>query len=232
MGRKKGGDGGVGAIQEGQDRAVAALQQGKVEGYRFLNQAEKRGLEGVNQLIPSSRRIMQQSFGNLENFDELANERANAYDAAYLAPSQRSVNETLKNLFRSGGVGGSNNSRLQNFMARNANEMAFGEAQRRIELQNQARQDFLNENQNLYNIGSQPEMYRSGTVLDLGKARANTAIGAGSDLSNVYQQTSSHLANAQNTAQSRRDSKSGSLLGMGAGAIGNIVGAIGGRGKK
>lgn len=219
MGRRQ-SDGGSKAIQKGQAQAIQALQQGKQEGYNFLNTAQDQGLEGINQLIPSSRRIMQQSFGNLENFDELANEKANAYDAAYLAPSQRAVNETLKNLFRSGGVGGNNNSRLQNFMARNADEMAMNEAQRRIQLQNQARQDFLQENQNLYNIGSQPELYRSGTILDLGKSKANTAIGVGSQMGQTYQQGGQQMAQAQQQAQARRDSKNSGMATLGAGIVG------------
>lgn len=223
MGRKKGGDGGAKAIQAGQVQAVQALQKGKNEGYNFLNQAEQKGLEGVNLITPQSRRIMQQSFGNLENFDELANEKADSYDAAYLAPSQRAVNETLKNLFRSGGAGGSNNSRLQNYMARSGEEIAFNEAQRRIQLQNQARQDFLQENQNLYNIGSQPEMYRSGQVLDLGKSRANTAIGVGSQMGQTFQQGGQQLAQAQQASQARRDSKNSGMATLGAGIVGQGI---------
>lgn len=229
MGRKKGGDNGQAAIQAAQDRATNALIEGRNQGYQFLDTAQQQGLEGYEQLLPMSRKISQGAFDKVANFEENAKLAGQQANEAYYKPAQRQVEEVLKNLFRSGGVGGSNNSRGQNFMARQAEEMAFNEGQRQYDINQQARNNLLNENQNLYNFGNQPEQYRSQTILDTGKAKANTAIGTGTQLSNVYTGSGQNLATIQSQEAARRNSSKGGLLGAGAGIVGNTVSMFGGR---
>lgn len=227
--KKGGGDGGQAAITAAQDKAVNALIEGRNQGYQFLNQGQKQALEDINPLIPAARSITQNAANNIGNFDVLAENLVNDADAAYLAPAQRSISEQVKNLFSSYGVGGGNNSRAQNAFARYGEEVAANEGMRRWQLRNDTRNQFLNENQNLMNFGMNPIQLRSGINQDFAKSRANTAVGAGSQLSGVYQQGGQALAGAQQQAlQNRRQGKADtvSLIGTGVGAATSLAGAF------
>lgn len=252
MGKKKGGgDGGQAAITaaqtnavnaqiDAQNRATNALIEGRNQGYQFLNQGQTQALQDINPLIPSARYITQNAANNIGNFDVLAGNLANEADAAYLAPAQRSIAEQVKNLFSSYGVGGGNNSRAQNAFARYGDEVAANEAMRRWQLRNETRNQFLNENQSLMNFGMQPIQMRSGINQDFAKSRANTAIGAGSQLGSTYQQTGQGMASTyqqggqalagaqQQAQQNRRQGKgdTASLIGTGVGAVTSLAGAF------
>lgn len=218
------GDGGAKELRAAQDKATQALIEGRDQGYRFLDTAQQQGLEDINPLLPQARKITQGAFDNIANYDQnVAGKVATAQDA-YMKPAQRQVDETLKNLFRSGGVGGSNNSKFQNFVARQGEEASMQEALRRYQLEQQVKDDYMQEQQGLYGFGAQPIQYKSGVVLDTGKAKANTAVGAGSQLSNVYMGAGQGLSNIEAQNQARRQSSKGTMAGAATGGIGSIAG--------
>lgn len=221
MGAKK-SDGGMGAIQAAQDRATTALVQGRDQGYGFLDTAKQEGLANVNPLLGSANKITQGSMDYMANFDQNANQKAQEADLAYRQPALRAQEEQLRNLFGSMGVGGRNNSRGQTMVARLSEEAAMNEAQRRYDLNNQVRQQQMQEQQNLYNFGWNPIAYQSGVVQDIGKAKANTAVGTASNLGSTYMQGGQMMANAQQTAEASNAGKKGGMMGMASGAIGGI----------
>lgn len=227
MGKKSGGDGGAAAITQAQDRATAELRQGKQEGYGFLDKAQQEALQYITPLLQPSSQIMQTSMGKLADFDTLAQQEAQKAQQAYLAPAQRAMKDKLSNLYASAGVGGRTGSRFQNMMVRNADELSQNEALRQYQLEQQTRQDLLGELGQRYQLGSQPVMYQSGLATDLGKARANTAVGTGTQLANTYMQAGGQLAAAQQQAQASKQAGKGgigSLLGTGIGAAASIFG--------
>jgi len=132
--------------------------------------------------------------------------RAQQAQQAYMAPAQRKIQEQLNNLYSQAGIGGRNSSRAQQMMARTADEMAFNEAARQKQLEDQVRQQVLGESGQLYQAAMDPLKYQSGVELDTGKSKANTAVGVGSQLSGMYQSTGSQLAQAQERQQQQRQS--------------------------
>lgn len=227
MGKKGGGDGGADAIQASQDRAIAELRQGKTEGYGFLDKAQAEALQPYQGLMPQAQQIAERSFGKMADFDNLATAENQRVQQAYLKPAQRQITERLSNLFSGSGTGARTNSRQQNMLARISNEMMGSEAQRQYELENQVKQQMMGDIQNQYNFANQPLAYSSGVNLDIGKSKANTAVGSASQVANVFQDSGRAMATAQQNAQASKQAGKGGmgqLLGAGMGAASSMFG--------
>lgn len=225
--RKSGGDGGSKAVKEGMNQAVNSLREGRIMGYQALDAAQTGSLNDLKGLINPAKKITQSAFDKVAGYDQFIPGEVQRVQAAYMEPAQRQVQETLKNLFRSGGVGGGNNSRVQNYISRNAQEMQLNEAQRQYELENQVKNQFLQEQQGLYQFGNQPIADKRDVLMDIGQNKANVATGTGTALANTFLQGGSNLANIQSANQQRRSSGKGAGVGAIGGLVGNIVGAKG-----
>ena len=137
-----------------------------------------------------------------------------------MQPSQRRVSEQLQALFSRFGVGGVNNSKVQNTINRFGEEVAFNEGVRQFELDNAVRDRILSEQNQLFNIGSQPINARRGTIENFANARSNAFLNTASQIGNTVLGSGQAIAQNQQQNARRRDRQKG---GVGS-AIGGVVG--------
>lgn len=185
------------ALALAQMQALQAMEKGKTEAFGHINKGEGSILEHINPLVPTGAGIMKRSMDGVNNIDALHKAENERVQNIYMKPAQEQIRTQLDNLYSKAGIGGNNNSRYQNMMFRNSEEMANNEMQRQYQLENQTRNNLMNKFGQEYQFGAQPVMYKSGIDMDLMKTKANTSLGAASQISGIHTQMGQAIAQAK-----------------------------------
>jgi hypothetical protein len=222
--KKKGGDDGMSAQiaeqQRQRDLALGELRTGADEAGNLLTEGQNR----FN--VAGSQQLFDKALSNYNNFDTNAQTASDeAYNANY-APILNEIRGTLGNQFAGMGNAGRNNSRGQYAQAVLGNELSTNAGKQLLDIRNNARNQLLNEYQNIYS----PAFANQQQISGFDTNKANIRQGLGLNLANARGQASTAAnnlvtQNAEMQAGQQASQKGGigSLLGAGMGAVSSIA---------
>lgn len=217
--KKRGGDGGAAAAAAARENEIRAQREAALGELRdFSNQ-------GINTLESSkalynpfeSQRLYNTALDKYNNFDVNANQASDeAYNANY-KPILSQVTANLGDSFSGMGSAGQNNSRGQFAQAALSRSLADNAGKQLMGIRNDARNQYLNEAQSLFNPAMNVQQQLQGINTNkanlqtqMGQNLANTRMGAASNLAQIQQQNAQmQQQNAQMAAQQKAQSKAG-----------------------
>jgi Chaperone of endosialidase len=217
--KKKGGDGGA--------AAAAAAKEAEIRQQRDIavGDLSNYGNQGINTLESSkalynpleSQRLYNSALDKYNNFDVNANQASDeAYNANY-KPILSQVTANLGNSFSGMGTAGRNNSRGQFAQAVLSRSLADNAGKQLLGIRNDARNQYLNETQSLFNPAMNVQQQLQGINTNkanaqsqLGQSLANTRTGAAGNIVQIQQQNAQlQQQNAERAAAQKAQSKSG-----------------------
>lgn len=238
--KKGGGDNGAAAqaAQAAQAAAAQAARENEIRAQREAALGELRdfGNQGINTLESSkalynpfeSQKLYNTALDKYNTFDVNAGKASDeAYNANY-KPILNEVTANLGNSFSGMGSAGRSNSRGQFAQAVLSQNLADNAGKQLMGVRNDARNQYLNEAQSLFNPAMNIQQQLQGINTNkanlqtqMGQNLANTRIGAASNIAQVQQQNAQmqqqnaqmqqqkEMNDAQMAAQRKAQSKSG-----------------------
>lgn len=202
--KKKSGDDGAAGLAQQRDQAIGDLSNYGNQGINTLESSK------LWYNPPESQKLYNTALDKYNNFDVNANRASDeAYNANY-KPILNEVTANLGNSFSGMGAAGRNNSRGQFAQAVLSQNLADNAGKQLLGVRNDARNQYLNEAQNLFNssFGVMQQLQgidtnKANAQTQLGQSLANTRMGAAGNIAQIQQQ------NAQLAAQQKAQSKNG-----------------------
>jgi len=196
--------GGLGAVSSKYDTATKSMT------------GELQGSEATNRLSDTALKSLQ----GMDEAVKLAGQEA--YDVNY-APAQRQTSNTLNDLMMQGG--GNNirgNSRMQDIMARNADQLSESQGQRLYAVRNQGENDALTKLLQKYNMRMNPLQMLMGQQGQLTNQLGSGITGMGQQGANILNNAAVSNAQMKQQAQQSGMSGIGSAIGGGMALAGSM----------
>ena len=181
----------------------------------------KRVTTGLD-LDPRVSQMVSDALGGIEGIEggiQAAGQEA--YDANY-APIQRETQNTLRNLYMGGGGSNVRNSRVEDIMARSADQLAEQQGRRLFDVRRGGERDYLTEAAQLYNMRMNPYQMVLGQASPLTSLVGSGVSGAGRAGAGILSSAAGQSAQMQQQTNRDRMSGLGSLIGTGLGAISSL----------
>lgn len=220
--KKKGGDNGADAAAQAARQAAAGAETQREVGLREIIDYGNKGIDTLESSKAlynpaESQRLYNTALDKYNNFDVNAGRASDeAYNANY-KPILNEVTANLGNSFSGMGSAGRNNSRGQFAQAVLSQNLADNAGKQLLGIRNDARNQYLNEAQNLFNpaFGVQQQIQgintnKANAQTQMGQNLANTRLGFQGNISGSQNQAAQlQQQNAQMAAQQKAQSKGG-----------------------